>query len=354
MNLFDLLGRVDETAVDYATFILNNLGKLGKWVASGFQSGILNADSAAYSPPFSGGQCEGFSYRVRATLTLGGSPWQNDASIGVFGGKIGAPYVSNGTYYFTYNSGANVGTISGTTVGGQAVDLVNFRVEPAFGGVDNCGDIPNPNPPSDPQDNPVPDGGSPVDTNGTLVNGGGNGGAVPPPVPPPFTPIPSAPSNPPAIDASLSGLAGSLGQLLGLINGIVSFLNSLLDLLDKLNKLFSKKEQRAFALGSVKGDGYLSFSPMVDDGWSPLHLEILVHTKPSNLSKWFGSKSPHFYNAGLGSVSFVDGSFCVRNGRNEINYVRSSFDCPQSIGFYYHLGLDNRTEAQFVLIMEKK
>lgn len=375
MSLADLLGRIGSAASDYAKFVADNLGKLGRWVASGFTSELNNGNNATYTPPFLGGQCNkpysvSFYQRFSDGTTLyyytrSGFPSASPPSLS----ESQNAFLSTGAISSISWSGAGLsgfGTID-IFINGSAYYANNnqasrtptgfgvFGVVTQDGSPDNCGNLPPPNSGS-PQDNPYPTGGAPSDTNGDLVNGSSLGGGsppVPPPVPSPYTPAPTEPSEPSPVDPSLAGIANGVGGVLELLSKFIGLVNSILDLLNRLNKLFSKKEQRIFGLGSIEGDGYLSFSPMVDNGWNPLSLEVFVYEKPIYLSKWFGYKSPHYYNSGLGSISFVDGSFCIRNGRKEVNYVRSSYDCPQSVGIYYHFGLDKKIKAQISLLMEK-
>lgn len=370
MAIQDLIGRVGQAAIDYAKFVTDNLGKLANWVASGFTSGLNNGNTANYIPPFSGGQCPIlYDVTIRQVNTDG-----SDVTERVFRlqGAIGAPFdeysvrfdgSQNRNYQyqgFKYNNGTQTFVWRDSFIAGSPAIRPkpnSFSIVSAIpvSGVDNCGSLPPPVGGS-PQDNPYPTGGAPVDTDGDLVNGTPSGSGSPPsppPVPSPFVPAPVPSVSSPPTDPSLAGIGASLDSLFSFLRGLIQLVNSLLELMDRLNKLFSKKEQRLFGLGSVKGDGYLSFRPMVDNGWNPLSLEVFVYKKPVYLSKWFGNRTPHYFNAGLGSVSFVDGSFSVRNGRKEVNYVRSSFDCPQSIGVYYHFGLDEQIEAQISLIMER-
>jgi hypothetical protein len=161
-------GTVARGVVDFATagsFVLccgtatyppNNLGcsSLTKWsCVSGGNCvpdalGVYNTEAeclAALVPPiFTGGQCVGGDlYAVIYSLNKGGVPWQTNVQFGnLVGGKIGGPFISGGTILFTYNSGLNNGTISGTTVGGEPVVLTAFRVERQGGAPDNCGNAP--------------------------------------------------------------------------------------------------------------------------------------------------------------------------------------------------------------------
>jgi len=137
-----------------ATYPPSNLGCSGipttKWScvsggtcvedALGIYNSQAECQAALIPPQFSGGQCAGRLYETGATITVDGVV-NYDGYFAVLGGAIGALFIRDGNYYFTYNSGANEYSLGGTTSGGKPRSVV-LKVRPYDGLPDTCGNLP--------------------------------------------------------------------------------------------------------------------------------------------------------------------------------------------------------------------
>lgn len=333
-----------DIAIKIYDYIKDNISKVANWVLGSPTSDLSNGSDEPYVPPFEGGQCETVyilkvSFVIVSTgeritpydaLTVMGKidsiePFNNEAS------SSGVRVYSNG----------GVSTVSGNSSFYRDYEVNDIRR--ADGLPDNCGNVPNPNPPSPTQDNPIPSGGEPVVQEPLLVDGGSS--------PPPLTPLEEVDDTLPE-EATLPFIADTVKKVLDAIASAVGLVNELIDLLDKLKKKeLGKKEIKIYPLGNVRKDGYISLASFLSNKVEPALINIVVFQVPKYRGKWFGEKSPHRYEAPLGYIMPVDSQFCIIGEPLPVKFVRQSVELPSlAIGFYYHFGLENRVQAQLSFV----
>lgn len=247
-------------------------------------------ESAPYIPPFTGGQCEvNYAISVRATRANG----TFDFGGGVLRGKI------TGITTRRLNAGqfsVGVGNDKGEFLPIFTLDDANpnaltgfiFNALEPTSGVDNCGDLPNPNPPL------------PVDIGafGSLnPDGGGDGELV-------YAGLPVLTVG--GILAALRAIADAISVIGDVLDGINQIGEALKKLTDLLKELFdgkkdddkAKPKYRRYSVGEwfdLRGiDGLISTTPITLGGVEaiPYKVQIVVKEFPPSSSRILGVKSP--------------------------------------------------------------
>lgn len=321
-----------------------------------------------YSPPFSGGQCEGNAYTV----------------------VIGATFVSGSdtkTYYFTRNFSGGSTDLEGVKTFGNAqpailgaIPVPSYSISGITGtadfGVkgsilyavsvfefpnsytiqegsefvaaivnrtdssDSCGDPPNPNPTPT-----VPNGGVPAAPYPDLDNG--SDVVVEGLIPPNWLAL---------LNTALAALA--------LVDDILDLGQAIGDAIDKLKDLLQGEDDEdkkyvdiiSYNFGSISKDGFLRLYPQGNqDKYSAMYVDIQIAQVPVGFGRFFGLLSPNRYRyRELGYIAFVSPTFGVFNVQS-IEFQRMSVPVPTgAIGFYYHLGLIGAISANATGFYEKR
>lgn len=325
-----------------ATYALGGLDYLRRLLLPPAPS--TNPVAPPYNPPFLGGQCE-INYRIPYSIRGADGSVRNRIT-GVYSGKITniepVDYTSQGQRFrgfrVYYSNGALNSLIVSSFNDGDEIPVLG-ALQPQDGSVDNCGDLPNPNPTQ-----PIPDGGIPFSQapnldNSVVVKQG--------------SPIVVIPDFLTALAAALAAAKAAADALAG-IKSIADAIASLADLLKKLKDKLDKgdKEDRTktvlrYDFGSVSKDGFLRLYPQ--DNTKEIefsYLDLVIDPPPPKLGKYLGSLSPNYYRyADLGYIAFVSPTFGVIEVQ-KIEFCRVSLNAPpNAYGFYYHLGLDASVKA---------
>lgn len=344
-------------ASDVASFLYNNAANIIGFVGNLFREPVDEAQlyEAPYVPPFQGGQCT-FLYDVSCTFTrnIQGIPSQSGTFTNTYrrAGKIGAPQVFNGIasnglkqvrISFSYASGTAIQDVANTSniqaTAQTSISISSFTVT-AVNGVDNCGNLSNPNNPNNINDSGLAKNGYPnLDSSETLVEG--------------IAPLALSPS----LAAALAALAGATAAGLGAATAAA--LAELAKQIggggggdrpnpdgDNPDDTDGKPERVRFTYGLLRRDGYLNLYPQDNNEWEGIYLDILVEDIPPAYGKYFGSKSPNYYEyRRLGHIVFVSPTF-TSFGFTELRFRRNCIPIPSgAIGFAYHLGLDGAVSA---------
>lgn len=304
--------------------------------------------SNSYTPPFTGGQCTGATYAIdfRFTPYGGGSPFTSSLG-GIEGAisSIGAPTLISSLWTVVVTDRGGVRT---RTLGLSYSDFypapVQIGVRRTGGGLDNCGNLPNPESPP-----PVPSDGL--------------GGSAPPSlvgdevlvVGAPIVAIPSLGGALAAVLAALRAagdalaIAAALADAIELIGDVIDAVKDWLD--DESEDEQKHKTVKYHNYGSVRKDGFLRLFPSAyPDGFEPQYIDLQLLSIPVGYGKYFGNLSPNFYRfKTLGHISFVSSSFGILS-THEIEFSRTSINVPpNALGFYYHIGLEDVIRANVSL-----
>ena len=300
--------------------------------------------AAPFTPPFQGGQCVGVSYDVLLTYTLKSNPNEKISNYPyTLTGAVGGTGIQNGIAGIFHNNGASfVGLVQAEYYTVEVSSLIrrdNLN--------DNCGNIPNPNPSL-----PIADNGIATNTAPNLDSALIVIEAVPPVILPSFAA---------ALAAALAAARNALDALEA-IKAIARAIEALSDLLNRKNAEENKKQKEKkenqdtvrYEFGSIQRDGFLRLYPDSNlVGYVAQQLDISFITIPPYLGKYFGNFSPNYYRhkpasnliSSLGYISFVSPTFGIMS-THHLEFRRSSIKVPEnSIGFYYHLGLDGALTA---------
>lgn len=357
--------------------------------------------SEPYTPPYTGGQCVGVTYSVAITVsyTFNGSPVTEVNQAGNYIGKItevSVKPVTANQFSLTvkYNNGTQTAFFAGWYNSPSVTNLTatSISVTPLGGAVDNCGNLPNPNPSSPIGGNGLPSSPPPV--------------LYPPPNSPPNTP-PTTPNNnwfpliagiaaiaataltaataaaaataatavtaataaaTAATAAIASAPSGSTTQqqaqsqklsadaLVGIAQVLAEVAKQIAELEKETRKLKTdeaKKEKDdakkviRYDFGSANRDGFIKLYPESNpDGFEATFVDVQIFNIPLGSGKYFGEKSPHYYKyKSLGQVHFVSPTFGILESR-EIDFARLSLNVPDNcFGFFYHFGLNGIVSA---------
>ena len=305
--------------------------------------------SPPYTPPFAGGQCL-VQYTVNYnTFNPDGSPWQSNRQIILNGAIVGVKFFPssatnpNSGLFFVSQSGTARNFITNNP---DAIIVITSVVR-VDGSSIECGDLPNPNSAPSVGDDGIATSPPPnLDSAPTVIE------AVPPVILPSFAA---------ALAAALAAARNALDAL-DAIKAVARALEALSDLLNKKNDEENKKEKEKkdkqdtirYQFGSIERDGFLRLYPDSNTlKYVAQQLDISFITIPSYLGKYFGKFSPNYYRhkptsnliSSLGYISFVSPTFGIMS-THHLEFRRSSIKVPEnSIGFYYHLGLDGALTA---------
>ena len=327
-----------------------------------------SAVGAPFVPPFTGGQCENSGYTILLKIV------SNDGTIGYMAQGFNGDG-RNGNRAGIINFGASqpalIGKFRGIDVqpdgqGRWTIDLLgtnqlrigldnysvlksNITIDAVIprGFTDNCGDLPNPNPSPSISDDGIADSPSPnLDSAPIVIEA---------------APLIILPSFAAALAAALAAARNALDAL-DAIKAVARALEALSDLLNKKNDDENEKEKEKkdkqdtirYEFGSIQRDGFLRLYPQSNLlKYKAQQLDISFATIPSYLGKYFGKFSPNYYRykptsnliSSLGYISFVSPTFGVLS-THHLEFRRTSIKVPEnSIGFYYHLGLDGALTA---------
>lgn len=307
-----------------------------------------------YTPPFGGGQCNvAYWVQVAAGIENGAIVYQWTTGTAAFNRDQLSPSPTTpvqggvkGLTYTTQSNGWNCIAQGGSS--SVSFFVPNFGQTSSFpprieqvrrqdGGVDNCGDLSNPNPP--------PPVGSDGIASSPVPNVEGEGLKVVQGIA-----IPPVPNFAAALAAALAAARAATDALSAIkaiadaIDALTNLLNKLKDALDNKDKDEDDKAKSVFRynFGSLSKDGFRRLYP--DENTSKLmcsYIDLQILSIPVGYGKYFGSLSPNFYRfKSLGYISFVTPTFGVMEVR-EIEFARVSMEVPENaFGFFYHLGLD--------------
>ena len=342
--------------------------------------------SAPYTPPFTGGQCVGIQYRITYNQSAHRPDYTDDitnATI-VLNGAVSIQRTVQGEQQQLKIFGGGVIANTLAWLDYRFDDPVILSVLRTDGLIDNCGDIPNPNP--------------------ALPIGGGGLAQSPPPIlyPPPNNPnnnfftlvagiaavaaaaataavaaaaaaaaaaeaaaVAAVAAAEAAAAASVAGsaaassaasqasLAAAIGKIAQAIAEIVKLITGLEKEIRKLKtKEADKDKEKAenvvrYDFGSANRDGFLKLYPESNpDTFKATFVDIQIFNIPTGSGKYFGEKSPHYYKyKSLGQIHFVSPTFGILESR-EIDFARLSLNVPDNcFGFFYHFGLDGIVSA---------
>jgi hypothetical protein len=304
-----------------------------------------------YTPPFTGGQCvKPYDVYITATYPFPSAINGVEQYAGRFVGSINISEFSddNSPLYgisVRYNSGAN-GILAFQTTA-KKVTLNSSRVV-AVDGVDNCGNLPNPNPSRPVSEDGLADNLAPnIDNDETLVQGA------------PIVAIPTLA----AILAAIRTAVAAAANALEAIALIMDALKAIGDVLDKIKEWIDEQEKddegkkslSYHPYGSIRKDGFLRLYPNGEyEGYEPVYIDLQLLSIPIGYGRYFGNLSPNFYKfKPLGYISFVSPTFGVLETR-EIEFSRVSLSVPENAyGFFYHLGLEDAIRANVGLFYLK-
>ena len=328
-------------AVDWGSARLNDGLSFLRSIPS-FFAPKPSTSGAPYTPPFTGGQCQGVKYRFEVDSRAGSVPqtstWRNIT------GAIGSPV-------FSYNDGISDNWNIPT---GQGAIGVRSSIRPTIYNVaredlanDNCGNIPNPVPNPSINDDGLFTPNNPVigDENGTL-----NPAAI--------VLSPAAPliliGGGLAAAAAAAAAAQAASDALAAIKKVAESLDALKKLWEKLQEFLEEWEKDRpknrdivrQTYGSIEGDGAIDFYPLSNKNFTAIQVDIVVTEVPLGFGKYFGSMSPSRYRyKELGYISF----YSINKGiieTHSIQFKRSSLVIPKTaVGFIYHFGLDNKIKG---------
>ena len=317
--------------------------------------------AAPFTPPFTGGQCTNLSYTAIFRATQRGQPiqtrpvgWANGKLLSIELFNVGSSFgcgfrltiqSADGSLSYPQTSTLDYGDIPTYTV----------AIAVAGGGTDSCGNIPNPNPSLPIADDGIGDSTPPnLDAAPIIIE------AVPPIILPSFAA---------ALAAALAAARNALDAL-DAIKAVARAIEALSDLLNKKNAEENKKEKEKkenqdtirYEFGSIQRDGFLRLYP--DSNlvkYVAQQLDISFITIPPYLGKYFGKFSPNYYRykptsnliSSLGYISFVSPTFGILS-THHLEFRRTSIKVPEnSIGFYYHLGLNGALTANAFVFYTK-
>lgn len=310
-------------------------------------------DTPPYVPPFLGGQCVGATYSVTIRRQPSGyplnPPYFEDSTVGGLKGAI-AGLNKIGT---VWNIQTGQGNIMLYTENQQIIPNTTPVIISVTrtDGVDNCGNLPNPNPSSPTSDNGLSDVPAPL-------------------IPSPDSAIPS--TQPIAAGIPLAIFLPFLTDIIDLVSDFTANLaisdaiaklaeiskklgDGIKDIQDRLKDAEKdnpkKKDYYIYNYGSIAGDGSLKLIPDIPiDGYAPLYLDLQLFNIPLGQSRYLGFNSPNFYRyKELGYIAFASPSFGILSV-HEIEFKRTSISVPENAtGFFYHLGLDGVINANVSL-----
>ena len=306
-----------------------------------------------YTPPFRGGQQVGVFYSITAGWLVQNDDGTTYIDFGIrYAGQYRGAIKRIFTQVINGDINAYVEDSSGikflfSGVGGKTKGyLYSITLEPS-NGVPDTTNLPNPNPAPSISDDGIADSFPPdLDSAPIVIE------AVPPIILPSFAA---------ALAAALAAAKNAL-NVLDAIKGIANALELLSDLLNKKNAEENKKEKEKkesqdtirYEFGSIQRDGFLRLYPDSNLAkYVAQQLDISFVVIPTYLGKYFGKFSPNYYRykptsnliSSLGYISFVSPTFGILS-THHLEFRRTSIKVPEnSIGFYYHLGLDGALTA---------
>lgn len=309
-------------------------------------------ETVPFIPPFTGGQCEGATYRVTATITKN-FPSQSPIFSGTIvrqatvTGRITEISTTNspstGTAAFIRHTNGTVRTDldANSYLGEGTITIDSISITREGGSDDDCGNLPNPNPPPPISDSGLADSIPPdIVGDGITISEG-------------LAPLPAAG----ALAAALAALRSAL-EIAALAEALADAIKALKDALDNKDDKDDKKNKKVIQLdlGLIQADGFLRLYPSSNSqNYQALYLDLQVQNIPRGLGRFFGQRSPNYFRfKELGYISWVSPTFGVISVES-IRFSRVSLGCPEgAIGFFYHLGLDGIIKANATAFYEEE
>lgn len=345
---------VADLASNVFRFLRDQAGLIADFLSPAPSSDDYDEDP--FTPPFTGGQCEGAGYTIllRITTPSGGVGYltQNFNGFGDNGDRLGVkafgdaqpPLIGafRGIDAFRDNQGRWVIDLLGQNtlrinLDNGAVERSGIQVDEVFprGFVDNCGDISDPSPTLPTGESGISSAPFPDIESGEeiLVEG--------------VAPL----AIPSALAAALAALKLAVDAA-----AIGNAIANALEELERLNRARNNADKPTpedeppadgkptivrYTFGFLEGDGYINLYPDVNTKYEGIYLDIIIENIPVGFGKEFGRRSPNRYKfRKLGWVAFVSPSFSLFNFQ-ELEFRRNCLPIPEgAIGFYYNLGLD--------------
>ena len=307
-----------------------------------------------YTPPFTGGQCEGVGYLVDVRADFY-RPSTGNTIVNYIGGQIEVTGKVLGAVARRDSAGrpslivlTSGGEVVQNTSGDTDLEYRNPRILSVVrsnGAADTCGDLTNPNPPPS-----IADDGLFNPTNPNIGDDNGNlnpSAIVLAPFIPPLVILPFIIG---AYNAAVDA-AKNATDVFNKVDKIIDVLDTLDNLFDKINKDLDDKKKDdprnrdivRQTYGRIIGDGALDFFPDNNTKFQAIQLDVVITNIPIGFGRYFGSLSPSRYRyKELGYIAF----YSVNQGilsTHSIQFKRTSYQIPElAVGFVYHLGLDEQ------------
>lgn len=283
-----------EAASSIGQWVSDRLADLGDFLDLN-DAPVTEPIQEPYEPPFTGGQCLAAEYSVQLRNTFGYVDGRSDTfqnlTVGTFG-KIRGTRVSEDRLSGFLLAAGQTGTptdIEVASAGGaffvRAVDIVSLT---RVGGIDNCGDLPNPNPALPPSANGYGSGNPDDGMGGDIVYAG--------------LPVLSAA----ALIAALKLLADAISAVADALDGIRKIGEALKGIIDLLKELLDGKKEddkekpknRKYSVGQwssmTQTDGLIETKPITLDGKIalPYKVQVVIKEFPNTSSRILGVLSP--------------------------------------------------------------
>lgn len=303
---------------------------------------------AAYTPPFTGGQCSGIRYYINVSVTQPRvnrtGETLNQIEFSAFGAitDVRVAFNSGGSPSVFFTGKDSVGSVfNGSNaipnlLSNEAFVVNSISLVRADGQTTECGNIPNPNQPIPTPIDGLAESGEPNLDNDDVVKEGIAVIAIPSFLSALLAALQAAKSAADALSA-IKSIANAIETLVDLLNGLKDNADK-----DKKEKDKDNKEISRHDFGSIRYDGYLRLYPSsATNKKESVYIDLQLLSIPINYGKYFGKKSPNFYRfRSLGYISFTSPTFGVIE-TIEIKFSRMSLNVPPNAsGFFYHLGLD--------------
>ncbi len=315
-------------------------------------------EAVPYIPPFTGGQSVGVNYLVIVEILFNITPSTPYYSAGINRDTSGTVsyYLGSGQYKIIAGkiesisfSKPNASTLdvfingsfffqSGFVAVGQSnASPVSARIKEVYrldGQPDIGGNLPNPDPPPQTNENGLSNRNEPAEEDFEDIREG-------------LAPI--AVSG--ALAAALAALRAAT-DILEAVAALADAIKAIEDLLkDKENKDEDKdKKLSIYSFGRISRDGYFDLYPSGSTiERECLYIELELMDIPGAYGRFFGRRSPNYFRFfDLGYISFVTPTYGILE-THRIRFGRVAFIPPEyATGFYYHLGLNGVIKANCV------
>jgi hypothetical protein len=306
-----------------------------------------------FTLPFTGGQCVGRSYRVicernRISTNQGISLF----TINTNGAILGTEFRSiNGAlfwYLLTTSGGQGIVNVTQASANNDLYRIVS--VTPNNGLPDDCGNLPNPNPPFPPEYGLVDAENGDDGTGGALVYAG--------------LPIPTVAG----ILAALKTIADTIRVVADALDGVRKIGDAIKKIADLLDQLFGDKKDRdrekpkyrRYAVGGwyrcVAVDGFIALTPITLGGVQaiPYKIQFLANSFPASASRVLGVNSP---SISIDSLPFFylllqENDYGVTSVKPIRTLNSSTYIPPFHRGVFWNFRLNPSINAKFRLFYQ--